>query len=37
MELFDEDLEKVFTEYFGPVEVEFPPAKKPQILIQQGY
>ncbi|KAL3496763.1 palmitoyl-protein thioesterase precursor [Aspergillus germanicus] len=37
MELFDEDLEKVFTEYFGPVEVEFPPAQKPQILVQQGY
>ncbi|KAL2867290.1 palmitoyl-protein thioesterase family protein [Aspergillus lucknowensis] len=33
MQLADEDLEKVFTEYFGPVEVELPPS---EVLVQQG-
>ncbi|RDW67329.1 palmitoyl-protein thioesterase family protein [Aspergillus mulundensis] len=37
MQLADEDLKKVFTEYFGPVEVDLPPAQvHTEGLVDQG-
>ncbi|KAL4783205.1 Alpha/Beta hydrolase protein [Aspergillus varians] len=37
MQLADEDLERVFTEYFGPVEVDIPPSQSQrEYLVKQG-
>lgn len=37
MQLAEEDLESVFTEYFGPVEVDLPPVQgQREVLVNQG-
>ncbi|OJI99857.1 hypothetical protein ASPVEDRAFT_51158 [Aspergillus versicolor CBS 583.65] len=37
MQLAEEDLERVFTEYFGPVEVDLPPVQgQREVLVNQG-